>query len=197
VKTEYKKGKPKPPPPLAWKVEHPKAFVLGCDPTAFYTDQVGKKIPILFKTVFDIGGHDPRYFMSIRKNLIALDINSEADVYVQNLVTNFQPAETSKNKNWNVDALMSIPERKIEFDGVDSMCRIPVFLTSERLYKVLMNDDEPLLSASALYQEQDVLLPAEKNKLGRPLIALHRHPRYNHKSQEPYFKRVKEVLNIK
>jgi hypothetical protein len=39
------------------------------------------------------------------------------------------------------------------------------------------------------------MIPAEKNLLDRPLIALYRHPRYNSNKQPEYFTRVKKVLN--
>lgn len=188
------------PPPKPWIVDNPKAFVLGCDPTAFMAEDKGKAVeerrPIPFMTVFGLDD-GLKYFRGINANLDAIGLNSETDVYIQNLVTDYQNDETSKNKEWDKAAYKSIEARKMEFDSIDPLFKIPVLLTSERLYKVLMNDGEPLLSAAALYEKQDVLLPAEKNKLGRPLIALYRHPSYNHKSQEPYCKRVKEALNIK
>jgi len=193
MKTETVKSMP--PLPAAWKVEHPKAFVLGCDPTAFYTDADGKRYPLVFKHVFDLGGPDLRYFSAIRKNLVELDLDYETDIYVQNLVVEYQPAETTRNKNWNNEALKSIDQRRKEFDDVDPNHRVPVFLTSERLYKVLMNAGEPLLPAQELYKQESVMIPADKNKLGRPLIALYRHPKYNYSRQIDYFNRVKNALN--
>jgi len=184
-------------PPKPWIVSNPKAFVLGCDPTAFYTDKNGIKLPLIFKAVFDIDGPDDRYFSGIRNNLLELNLHYETDVYVQNLVVDYQAEETSRNKNWNNEALKSIVRRKKELDDVDSSGTVPVFLTSERLYKVLMNSGEPLLSASELYHQQNVMIPGDNNQLGRPLIALYRHPKYYYKNQEPYFKRVREALNIK
>lgn len=183
-----------PIPPKPWVVEHPKAFVLGCDPTAFYADASGERLLLVFKTVFDINGPDRRYFSAINNNLLELDLCYETDVYVQNLVVDYQPAETTKNKDWNNVALRSITDRKHEFDAVDVTRRIPVFLTSERLYKVLMNDGEPLLTAKELYEQENVVIPADKNKLGRPLIALYRHPKYNYEAQENYFNRIKNVF---
>jgi len=185
-----------PPPPKPWIVDHPKAFVLGCDPTAFYVEPDGKKLPLVFKTVFDIDGPDGRYFSGIRNNLLVLDLHFETDVYVQNLVVDYQPAETSKNKNWNNEALKSISDRKHEFDAVDPSGRVPVFLTSERLYKVLMNEGKPLATATELYQQENVVIPAEKNKLGRPMIALYRHPKYHYKKQNPYFVKVRKALSL-
>ena len=184
-----------PPPPKPWIVPNPKAFVLGCDPTAFYTNSKGERCPILFNTVFNLGCSDLRYFASIQKNLGKLGFEDTTHLYVQNLVTDYQTEETSKNKQWNKLAISSIPDRRAEFDKLDSNSELPVFLTSERLYKVLMNPGEKLLSASELYQSEDVVIPAEKNLLGRPLIALYRHPRYNCNNQCMYFIRVKGFLN--
>jgi hypothetical protein len=195
VKTESKKVKPPLPPPVPWKVEHPRAFVLGCDPTAFYTDAMGIRKLIVLKTVFDLGGSDFRYFSAININLLEMDLNYETEIYVQNLIVDYQPAETTKNKNWNNEALKNIDLRKKEFDDVDPSGKVPVFLTSERLYKVLMNFGEPFLSAYELYQQEDVIIPAERNQLGRPLIALYRHPRYHSTKQKDYFNRVKNILN--
>lgn len=184
-------------PPKPWIVPNPKAFVLGCDPTAFYVAPDGKKLPLVFKTVFDIDGPDDRYFSAIRNNLSELNLHYETDVYVQNLVVDYQPEETSRNKNWNKEALESIAARKKEFDAVDPSGKLPVFLSSERLYKVLMNAGERLVPASELYQNENVVIPAEKNKLGRPLIALYRHPRYHCTNQEHYFQKVSKVFNNK
>jgi hypothetical protein len=184
-----------PTPPKPWAVPNPKAFVLGCDPTAFYKDAQGTRSLILFNTVFDLGGSDLRYFAAIHNNLLELDLDYTLNLYVQNLITDYQTEETSKNKQWNLFAKESIPDRRAEFDKIDPDVKLPVFLTSERLYKVLMNPGEKLLSASALYQSENVVIPAEKNLLGRPLIALYRHPSYNYNKQPEYFKRVKNVLN--
>ena len=182
------------PPPKPWIVPNPKAFVLGCDPTAFFLNSNGEKMPLIFNHVFDIDGPDNRYFSGIRNNLLEMDLHYETDVYVQNLVVDYQAEETSRNKNWNHEALKNIAPRKLEFDSVDPSGRIPVFLTSERLYKVLMNDNVPLLSAAELYRQENVIIPAVMNKLGRPLIALYRHPRYQCTNQMPYFKKVRNAL---
>ena len=89
----------------------------------------------------------------------------------------------------------SIAQRKKEIDNVDPSGRVPVFLTAERLYKVLMNAGEPLLPAKELYKQESVMIPADKNKLDRPLIALYRHPKYHNSKQGAYFNSVKSALN--
>lgn len=184
-----------PTPPKPWIVPNPKAFVLGCDPTAFYTNSNGERCPVLFNTVFNLGGSDLRYFASIQKNLGKLGLENSMYLYVQNLIPDYQDEETSKYKQWNKLAKLFIQERLTEFNNVDPYGKLPVFLTSERLYKVLMNPGEKILSASALYQSENVVISAVQNLLGRPLIALYRHPSYNYNKQPEYFKRVKNVLN--
>ena len=190
----------KQPAPKPWIVPNPKAFVLGCDPTAFKADDKVKPMeerkPIIFRTVFGLDT-GLKYFGGINANLDALGLKYKTNTYIQNLVTYYQVEETSKNKEWDKTASGSIDGRKMGFDTIDPTKKIPVLLTSERLYKVLMNAGEPLLTAKELYEQEIVMIPAVKNKLGRPLIALYRHPRYNYKNQESYFKRVREAFSIK
>lgn len=196
MKTETVKSMP--PPPAAWKVEHPKAFVLGCDPTAFKAEDKGKpkeeRKPIIFRFVFGLE-NGLKYFGGINANLDALGLKFKTSTYIQNLVTDYQVEETSKNKEWDITATRNIDARKTEFDSIDPTHKIPVMLTSERLYKVLMNAGEPLLTAKELYEQEIVMIPAVKNKLGRPLIALYRHPKYHNSKQKAYFNSVKSALN--
>lgn len=166
-----------------------KAFVLGCDPTAFDKN----KTRLQFKNVFDIDG-DGRYFASVLANLKALGIYLD-DIYVQNLVTDYQEKETAKNKHWEVVALRYVPDRRIEFDRIDPSKKMPVSLTSELLYKALLNDAEEREKAKDLYDSEEVVIPAEKNKFGRPLIALYRHYQYNQYHKQDYFLKVKSYLS--
>jgi hypothetical protein len=166
-----------------------KAFVLGCDPTAF--DKNKKRLQ--FKYVFDIGG-DERYFAGMMANLKETGLDLD-DIFVQNLVTDYQEKETSTNIAWKENAGANIPARKDEFDKVDPTKTLPVFLTSELLYKVLLNDGEKRVKASELYESDEVVIPAEKNKLGRPLIALYRHRAYSLKQHPAYLERVRNFLS--
>ena len=188
----------KQPPPKPWIVPNPVAFVLGCDPTAFKADDKVKPMeerkPIFFRTVFGLDT-GLKYFGGINANLDALGLKYKTNTYIQNLVTDYQVEETSKNKEWDKTASGSIDGRKMEFDTIDPTKKIPVLLTSERLYKLLMNAGEPLLTAKKLYEQESVMIPADKNKLGRPLIALYRHPRYHNSKQKAYFNSVKSALN--
>jgi len=150
-----------------------RAFVLGCDPTAF--DRNNK--PLEIEYVFDIT-KDKRYFAGINSNLKRIGLCKEC-VYVQNLVTGYQDFITAQNNNWKNIALSEISARKDEFDNFDPDRKMPVFLTSMLLYDVLLNEGENPFTAKELYElKTEIPVPAHKNKLGRPLIPLFRHYAY-------------------
>ena len=179
------------PSPYHNKALKTKAFVLGCDPTAFDKD----RNRIEFEYVFGIG-KDKRYFAGINSNLVELGLSRES-VYVQNLVTDYQEKETAKNPKWHDTAQQYIKHRKAEFDAIDPGRTIPVFLTSELLYKVLLNDGEIQMKPSELYNSvTDFFIPANRNKLFRPLVPLYRHPAYSMKNKPEYAKRVTSILNF-
>jgi hypothetical protein len=113
-----------------------KAFVLGCDPTAF---DKNKKL-LHFEYVFDLN-NDNRYFSGISTNLECINLDLEC-VYVQNLVTDYLDKCTAENKAWKSIALQYIEPRKKEFDKIDPTGKIPVLLTSGLLYDVLLNEDQ-------------------------------------------------------
>jgi hypothetical protein len=166
-----------------------KAFVLGCDPTAF--DKNGELLE--FEYVFDLG-KDQRYFSSVLKNLNLIGLSLE-DIYVQNLNTTYQDKETGKNKSWEAEANKHLAARKTEFDTIDQTGQIPVFLTAERLYSFLLKDGEKKWKASELYAlKTEVPIPPAANKLGRPLIPLYRHYRYNLMKWPEYLKNAKVIF---
>lgn len=166
-----------------------KAFVLGCDPTAFKNEKLLK-----FHYVFDIGG-DKRYFAGILKNLIAVGLSLDC-IYVQNLVPDYQSEETAKNKNWHAVAAKEIPLRKQEFDAIDPSGKLPVFLTSQHLYKVLLNDGIKPKTPAAIYKGA-IPVKAEDNKLGRPLVALYRQYKYAVDKHPVYQEMIKKnILNL-
>jgi hypothetical protein len=101
------------PSPYPNKSNPLKAFVLGCDPTAFDKDK--KQIPL--KTVFGID-QDGRYFAGIKANLKLLNIEME-DIYVQNLIPVYRQQESSKDPDWVIAAQSFIPDRVKEFDNID------------------------------------------------------------------------------
>ena len=158
-----------------------KAFVLGCDPTAIYKNN----IKLDFEYVFDIE-NDKRYFAGILSNLKLIGLFLE-DVYVQNLITEYQDKETNENKNWNEIAKTYILHRRSEFDKIDPERKIPVFLTSEVLYKVLLNDDQNKYKPKELYNNKSLIpVSAKDNQLKRPLIPLYRHYVYSLSRQNEY-----------
>ncbi|MFW5773560.1 MAG: hypothetical protein ACOCWD_02660, partial [Tangfeifania sp.] len=161
------------PQPFCFNPNKIKAFVLGCDPTNFSDN--GK--PVELNYVFGIG-QDQRYFSDILSNLQLLGLHLE-DLYIQNLVTEYLDEETGKNKNWEAKANKYLTARKKEFDTIDPTSQIPVFLTAEKLYNVLLSDNEKKWKASELYTlKTEIPIPPEANKLIRPLIPLYRHYRY-------------------
>jgi hypothetical protein len=179
-----------------------KAFVLGCDPTAFTKEELeklkNKQItasemhPIPLKTVFAIG-QDRRYFSGIKANLKQLNIEMD-DIYVQNLIPEFRQQESSKDPaGWINDAQLYIPDRVKEFDTIDPARKIPVFLTSELLYKALLNEGQIPEKPIKIYSnDKNLIIPAVINKLFRPLVILYRHPTYSLKKQTVYKEKLQK-----
>jgi hypothetical protein len=156
-----------------------KAFVLGCDPTAFDKD---KKL-LQFEYVFDLK-NDKRYFSGILSNLKRIGLELDF-IYVQNLVTDYLDKCTAENKEWKGIALQYIEPRKQEFEMIDPTGKIPVLLTSGLLYDLLLNEDQTKYSPKELYQLKTAIpVPAENNKLNRPLIPLYRHFNYRLSNEE-------------
>lgn len=179
-----------PPSPYHNKAIKTKAFVLGCDPTAFK-----EGIRRDFEYVFDIK-KDKRYFVGINTNLKSLRLDLEC-VYVQNLITAYQDFVTSDHPNWKEEALKYVKARKEEFDTIDNLGKLPVFLTSELLYKVLLNEGEIQMKPIELYNSiNNFFIPANKNKLSRPLVPLYRHPAYSLKNQNKFADRVIKAFNF-
>jgi hypothetical protein len=162
------------PRPYYNSINQIKAFVLGCDPTAF--DKENR--PLNFEYVFDLG-NDQRYFAGILKNLECIGLKLQ-DIYVQNLVTDYLDKCSADNKEWKQIALKYIEPRKQEFDTIDTTRKIPVLLTSGLLYDVLINGNQTRYSPKELYQlNTKIPIPSENNKLIRPLIPLFRHYHYS------------------
>lgn len=162
------------PKPFCFNRSKIKAIVLGCDPTN--KTNKGERVPLEF--VFGIG-KDARYFYHILDNLNQLDLHLE-DLYIQNLITEYQDHETSQNKNWENKAEYSVMEKIKEFSQIDPQEMLPVFLTSFELYKVLLNDNIFCHSPEELYRlEVSVPVLPNENKLGRRLFPLFRNPKYN------------------
>lgn len=179
------------PKPFYISLKNVKAIVLGCDPTAFDKNNN----PLKFDYVFDLGKDNNPYFAGILSNLEKIGLNME-NIYVQNLITDYLDKETSKNKVWTKIAEDFILDRKKELDEVDPNGQIPVMLTSEILYKVLLNKNQPKYKAKQFYNlEVPVPIPAAINRLERPLIPLYRHPAYILNQHEGYMEHIKKTIN--
>jgi hypothetical protein len=179
------------PEPFIGNSEKLKAIVLGCDPTAFNKN----KIRIKFDTVFGLGGNDLRYFAGIQSNLLSIGINLE-EIYVQNLITEYQKYESSKNKEWHITSQKFISARVTEFDTIDPMRILPVLLTSELLYKALLNNGEKRIAAKDFYNGKvSIPITPDQNKLYRPLIPFYRHRKYNLRNQGEYVRKLQSIFS--
>lgn len=175
-----------------------RAFVLGCDPTAF--DKIerlkpfGERKPMKFDTVFNLDGKDQRYFTGILANLNEIGIRKD-EIYVQNMVTDYQKEESSKNKNWVKIARDYITPRIEELDGIDPSRKIPVLLTSELLYKVLLNKVEKRIPAKEFYElKAEIPIAASTNQLARPLIPFYRHRYYSLNRHTAFRDKIRKIL---
>lgn len=177
------------PKPFCFNPKNIKAFVLGCDPTNISDNGNPAQLDFVFGIT-----QDHRYFKDILANLNQLGLHLE-DIYIQNLVPEYQEQETSKNRNWKTTAKRFIQDREREFDLVDASCKKPVFITSKILYDVLLRPTEKIADAKNLYDLRiPVPIPADANWLGRPLIPLFRHYKYQLKYYPQYIQHIKAVL---
>lgn len=126
------------------------------------------------------------------KSLEAFCINPHQ---FKTFVLSCDPTAFDKNKNWLRTAQKYIPKRKEEFDTINPSFKKPVFLTSEYLYRLLLNDDLNRLRTNELYKlECTMPIPEQNNKLDRPLFPLYRHPRYNLKNWDNYLKKGQDYF---
>ncbi len=173
-----------------------KAFVLGCDPTAFEKGDKLKEIHKVFEVAFNLN-KDLSYFRTIHKNLHYLNL-SLSNVYVQNLVTEYQGNETFSNPEWQSIAEEFIIPRTEEFDKIDGDKKIPVFLTSDILFKVLVNKVPAGFKPKSHYtSDKAFYIKPEDNKLGRPLIPLYRHKDYSLERFPAYCARLIKEFDFK
>lgn len=149
-----------------------KAILLGCDPSNRHHHDLE----------FTFAIHHPektfnRFVSGIDKQLqnIGLDLES---VYAQNLCRNFFDEETNNNPIWAEVAELWIPFLKEELTQFGQ--EIPVLLSAEVLYKVLLsNGIKPAKAADFYNCRVPFTIPSEHNKLNRPLIPFYRHFYYN------------------
>jgi hypothetical protein len=172
------------PKPYYFKKSKIRVFVLGADPS---TDS-----KIEFEYVFGINSGDRRYFAGIERNLLAIGLSIE-NIYVQNLIQDYLPSETSKNKEWEKYAEKWLPITQKEFNKIDPSKEIPVLVTAERIMRFLYSE---VPKAKEIYSGS-IEVPFLNNKLNRPLIALYRHYNYSLTRIENgmYASRLKEIFN--
>jgi len=187
------------PKPFPENIKSPKAILLGCDPT-------NTKKNYRFKYVFGLGNDKDLEGRSIaefknsflpkwEKSLKGINLSFE-DIYTQNLCGNYFLNETKDNPVWDNAAEYWIKILKEELNRFDM--KIPVLMTSERIYKVLLNPDVKKEKASYFYNNPDEIpIPREKNKLDRLLVPFYRHSEYSitFEKWKPYKKRIIEILN--
>jgi hypothetical protein len=154
-------------------IDSPKAILLGCDPTNI-------KYNICFEHVFALERTHKefeRFVSDWDESLKAIDLSFET-IYTQNLCRNYFKEETGKNKIWYEAADFWIPYLIHELKQFDE--NIPVLLSSETIYKALLNKGEKPIGASDFYNlVVEIPIPPEKNKLNRFLIPFYRHRKYS------------------
>ena len=161
------------PKPFPAKPSGTKAILLGCDPSNVHC----LDLPYVFAIQ---SSHKvfAQFVKKWEKILESIDLSWDT-VYVQNLCRNYFMEESSKNKIWAKVAEEWIPVLKEELDRFDK--DIPVLLTSELLYNVLVYR-LPLIKASDFYNSKEgekIPIPGKDNKLDRPLIFFYRHRNYD------------------
>lgn len=162
------------PTPFCINQNNIRAIVLGADPTI--SDDTQK--PVHITKAFGIGDGDPRYFQGVLNNLKMVGLTLE-DIYVTNMISGQLEAETSKNKNWMLQAEQSMPSLIDELDNIDPDRKIPVLITAEIIYKLLLKDNCKPSSAKEIYANpKSIPIRKEQNRIGRELIPFYRHPSY-------------------
>lgn len=164
------------PKPFYHDLAKVKAIYLGCDST-------NTKFKNRFEYVFALpngDGYGFRQFVrSHRANLEQVGLSWET-VYVQNLCQNYFTKETGANSDdWKKAAKNWIPILKKELSVFHP--DIPVLLTAEVLYRVLLKNGVTPKRASEFYRSRhasEVMVTPEQNELGRPLIPFYRHRKY-------------------
>lgn len=153
-----------------------KAIVLGADPTNQHDQHL--------EYAFGIMSEEKRFFRYILANLNLIGLHLE-DIYVQNLVQDYQASETALNKGWEKAAEVSLENLLQELNALQK--DVPVLITAERIMKFLLNDPSALPKATEIYSNNNFWFSKpEENKLNRTLIALYRHQKYHLKTNPDY-----------
>ncbi|MBA7551660.1 hypothetical protein ES705_44208 [subsurface metagenome] len=148
------------PQPFCFNKSQVKAFVLGADPTNFSKDN--KRVDLYF--VFGIG-QNPNYFWKMLLDLNQVGLHLE-DLYIQTLLPDYQDKETGKNENFKHKASENAKAIAIEFNAIDPLKKVPVFITAEDVYKAVLNEHEIGFKVEELYSlETEIPVPPDLNKL--------------------------------
>jgi hypothetical protein len=140
--------------------------------------------------VFGIGEKDKRYFAGIKRNLEAVGL-SQGEIYAQNLVQDYQPVETGKNKNWKETAEPWVEVLKKELDSFDPGRKIPVLVTAQIIIEVLSQN--PVPSAKDIYMSRaEGIVEPEQSRLERKLIPFYRH--YSYALGKDGYKKYRETV---
>lgn len=154
-----------------------RAIVLGADPS---NTTYNKR----FEFVFGLEKKNSQYFKGIESNLNWLGLSLD-DIYVQNIIQNYFKVETSKNKQWFECALLWLEYLKRELDERFDR-NIPVFVTSWEILKVLVGKEViKKYSAHSIYVDGKVF-DKNENYMGRKVICLFRHRKYELKKWSKY-----------
>lgn len=127
--------------------------------------------------------------MRILANLNAINLSIK-DAYIQSLISEYLPVETSKYKDWEKISEIHLPQLIKELDAFNKKRRIPVLVTAERVMKFLVESKLP--KSKDYYQPKTEGLDFPVNKLGRVVIPFYRHPDYGLRKVE--YDRYREKL---
>ena len=175
-----------PPKPYYHDLKKVKAILLGADPS----NNSDNGLAVQLEYVFSINGKDKRYFAGIARNLEEIGL-SQDDIYAQNLIQEYQEAETGQNKNWEAEAEKWVEPLKQELDSFDPEKRIPVLVTAQVIFKALT--DKKLPSPKEIYSSRaDGIVQPDENRLGRSLLPFYRH--YSYALSNVEYKKYKETV---
>ena len=175
-----------PPKPYFTDLKKVKAILLGADPS----NKSDKGNAVQLEYVFGINGKDKRYFAGIARNLKAIGL-SQDEIYAQNLIRDYLPEETGKNKNWEATAVKWVEPLKKELDAFDPDRKIPVLVTAQAIMEFLSNKSLPAAKDIYLSKASGIIKPGE-NKLERTLLPFYRH--YWYVIKKPEHGKYRETL---
>ena len=169
------------PEPYCEEKSKVKAIYLGCDPSNKHCRKL--------EYVFALPNGDPpvfrRMIATIGANLRQVGLSWD-NVFVQNLCRNYFELETAKNTPlWNQVAAIWIPILREELSQFKP--DIPVLLSAEVIYRILLNEGVKPKNAVEFYtcrQTATIPIPADASQLGRPLIPFYRHWYYDLNKKE-------------